>query len=552
MAAVFRALDPELDRDVAVKVLPSFQAEDPTFIDRFRQEAQSVARLNHPNIIQVYDFGEDKGFNFIVMEYLPGGTLLNLLGREITLSEALPLITEMAEALDYAHGQGVVHRDIKPANVILDADGKPKIADFGLARLLEASSGFTRSDTVIGTPEYISPEQALGRPADERSDLYAFGILVYQMLLGQTPFRGDTPTATLMAHIHQPVPLPSTLNPDLDSHVESILLTALAKEPGDRYEGPGQMATALAGVAGEDVAVIDATPTIMEPVLSAPERVVEPQADAGQAEAPSPAIAAVPREAPRKVRLADYCLVQDVEHAQPSFSLSLLRKAPFALIDKKQHFTGLRGLIWRLTGVKRGPLNPNICTMCEYHFDSRKLSEVTILIADSKDLASLVRDRGPEKGSGYVSEFFSMCSDIVVNHDGMAAREGAYGVRAFFNAPIRNIDHVDQAIAAATEIQLAARRSRTEETEGAGLRVGITLDTGLAYAGTLGSNDARDFTVLGDLVEIAAHLQEHVEAGGILVTEQVYQVIGGAYPKAQKRALQIKGVREPVNSYQLG
>ena len=552
MAAVFRALDPELDRDVAVKVLPSFQAEDPTFIDRFRQEAQSVARLNHPNIIQVYDFGEDKGFNFIVMEYLPGGTLLNLLGREITLSEALPLITQKAEALDYAHGQGVVHRDIKPANVILDADGKPEIADFGLARLLEASSGFTRSDTVIGTPEYISPEQALGRPADERSDLYAFGILVYQMMLGQTPFRGDTPTATLMAHIHQPVPLPSTLNPDLDSHVESILLTALAKEPGDRYEGPGQMATALAGVAGEDVAVIDATPTIMEPVPSAPERVMEPQADAGQAEAPSPAIASIPREAPRKVRLADYCLVQDVEHAQPSFSLSLLRKAPFALIDKKQHFTGLRGLLWRLTGVRRGPLNPNICTMCEYHFDSRKLSEVTILIADSSDLASLVRDRGPEKGSAYVSEFFSMCSDIVVNHDGMAAREGAYGVRAFFNAPIRNIDHVDQAIAAATEIQLAARRARTEETEGAGLRVGITLDTGLAYAGTLGSNDARDFTVLGDLVEIAAHLQEHVEAGGILVTEQVYQVIGGAYPKAQKQALQIKGVREPVNSYQLG
>ena len=196
MAAVFRALDPELDRNVAVKVLPSFQAEDPTFIDRFRQEAQSVARLNHPNIVQVYDFGEDKGFNYIVMEYVPGGTLLNLLGREITLSEALPLITQMAEALDYAHGQGVVHRDIKPANVILDTDGKPKIADFGLARLLEASSGFTRSDTVIGTPEYMSPEQALGRPADERSDLYAFGVLVYQLLLGQTPFRGDTPTAT--------------------------------------------------------------------------------------------------------------------------------------------------------------------------------------------------------------------------------------------------------------------------------------------------------------------------------------------------------------------
>ena len=551
MASVFRALDPGLDRDVAVKVLPSFQAEDPTFIDRFKQEAQSVARLNHPNIIQIYDFGEDKGFNFIVMEYAPGGILQNLLGRQTTLSEALPLISQIAEALDYAHMQGVVHRDIKPANIILDADGKPKIADFGLARLLEASSGLTRSDTVIGTPEYMSPEQALGKSADAKSDLYAFGVLVYQILLGQTPFRGDTPTATLMAHIHQQVPLPRTLDPNLDSHVESILLTALAKEPGDRYESPGQMTTALAGVAGEDVAVIDATPTLVEPAPSMPRPVAAPKADAGQEDAPPPAVAAVAREAPRKIRLADYCLVQDVEHARPSFSLSLLRKAPFALIDKKQHFTGLRGLLWRLTGVKRGPLNPNICTMCEYHFDSRKLSEVTILMVNSKDLASLVRDRGPETASAYVSEFFDMCSDIVVNHDGMAAREGAYGVRAFFNAPIRNIDHVDQAIAAATEIQLAARRLRTEETEGKGLRVGITLDTGLAYAGTLGSNDARDFTVLGDLVEIAEHLQEHVEAGGILVTEQVYQVIGGAYPNAQKRVLQIKGVSDPVISYSL-
>jgi class 3 adenylate cyclase len=196
--------------------------------------------------------------------------------------------------------------------------------------------------------------------------------------------------------------------------------------------------------------------------------------------------------------------------------------------------------------------HPNICTMCEYHFHSRKLSEVTILVVDSKDLASLVRDRGPEKGSAYVSEFLGMCSDIATNHDGMAARHGAYGVRAFFNAPIRNIDHVDQAIADATEIQLAAHRMGTEETEGKGLRVGITLDTGLAYAGTLGSNDARDFTVLGDLVEIAGHLQEHVESGGILVTEQVYQVIGAAYPNAQKRVLRFRGVREPAVSYWLG
>ena len=157
MASIYRARDPQLGRDVAVKVLVSFQSEDPTFVERFRQEAQAVARLNHPHIIQVHDFGEDKGFSYIVMEYVTGGTLQDRMGKPLPLTEILQLIAPVAEALTYAHKQGVVHRDIKPANVLLDANGRPKLSDFGLARLLEGSAALTRADAVLGTPDYMSP-----------------------------------------------------------------------------------------------------------------------------------------------------------------------------------------------------------------------------------------------------------------------------------------------------------------------------------------------------------------------------------------------------------
>ena len=167
MASVYRARDPQLNRDVAVKVLPSFEADDPTFVERFRREAQAVAALNHPNIIQVHDFGDDKGFSYIVMEYVTGGTLHDRLGGRLPLPDVLDLITPVADALTYAHSQSIIHRDIKPANVLLDAEGRPKLSDFGLARMLEGGSGLTRPDSLLGTPEYMAPEQAMGRPADQ-------------------------------------------------------------------------------------------------------------------------------------------------------------------------------------------------------------------------------------------------------------------------------------------------------------------------------------------------------------------------------------------------
>ena len=254
MATVFRCHDPNLDRHVAVKVLPSFHTEDPTFTGRFTQEAQTVARLNHPNILQIYDFGEDKGFTYIVSELVPGGDLQDMLegGKSMPVLEVLKFMGPLAEALDHAHAQGIVHRDLKPANVLLDNDGRAILADFGLARMLESNTRFTQANQALGTPEYMAPEQAMGADADHRSDLYAFGVMIYQMLLGQTPFRADTPAATLMAHVHQPLPLPTSLDPSIEPRLEAILLKALAKTPDDRFQSARDMIQSL-GQASDQV-----------------------------------------------------------------------------------------------------------------------------------------------------------------------------------------------------------------------------------------------------------------------------------------------------------
>ena len=266
MASVFRAHDPELNRTVAIKVLPSYHSEDANFVQRFRHEAQAVAGLNHPNIVQVHDFGDDKGFSFIVMEHLTGGTLHDRMNRRLTLPESIDLLGPIAEALQHAHEQGIVHRDIKPNNVLIDDSGRPKLSDFGLARMLEGSAGLTGPDSLLGTPEYMAPEQALGRPADQKSDLYAFGVLIYQMLLGQTPFHEDTPPETLLAHVHQPVPLPSAVETDIDPRLEANLIRALAKDPDDRHESPTELVDALRAVAiGAEIGTsIDFAPTAAE------------------------------------------------------------------------------------------------------------------------------------------------------------------------------------------------------------------------------------------------------------------------------------------------
>ncbi|HNH37612.1 MAG TPA: Stk1 family PASTA domain-containing Ser/Thr kinase [Microthrixaceae bacterium] len=238
MAQVYLARDRSLDRPVAVKELVPEFATDPSFVERFRREAQAAANLSHPNIVGVYDWGTQDGTYFIVMEYVDGPSLSQVIRRDGPLHprRAAELAGEVAAALGFAHSRGVVHRDVKPGNVLLTATGQSKVTDFGIARALSSpDDDLTQAGSVMGTATYFSPEQAQGLPVDPRSDLYSLGVVLYEMVTGRPPFSGDTPLAIAYKHVQdQPAP-PSTIVPEVPRGLEAIIMKLLQKRPDDRY-----------------------------------------------------------------------------------------------------------------------------------------------------------------------------------------------------------------------------------------------------------------------------------------------------------------------------
>ena len=245
MATVYKAHQAALARYVAVKVLPAYLADDPTFRERFQAEAVTIAKLRHPNILQVFDFGEEAGLHYIVTEFVDGGTLAEQLGKPLPADYVVKVLTPIASAVDYAHAREVLHRDIKPANVLLARDGTPVVSDFGLARMMGSIERLTRTGAVVGTPEYMAPEQASGENAGPPADRYAVAIVAYEMLVGSVPYSADTPLATLIAHLHKPLPLPTARNPLLSPALEAVLLKGLAKDPADRHETAAAFVRAL-------------------------------------------------------------------------------------------------------------------------------------------------------------------------------------------------------------------------------------------------------------------------------------------------------------------
>lgn len=246
MATVFLAQDPLIGRDVAVKVLPREFLHDPSFRGRFEREARTIAMLEHPAIVPIYDFGEQDGQPFLVMRYMKGGSLADRLHEgPLTVEAAASILKRIGAALDHAHSHGVIHRDLKPGNILFDEYDLAFLSDFGIVKLAQETVTFT-GDSIVGTPAYMSPEQVHGRKAiDGRSDLYTLGLILFEMLTGEMPFRADTPAKIMMAHVMNPVPPISGVRPDLPAACERIVSRALAKEPEERFQTGADLAEAL-------------------------------------------------------------------------------------------------------------------------------------------------------------------------------------------------------------------------------------------------------------------------------------------------------------------
>ncbi|HSB91367.1 MAG TPA: protein kinase [Anaerolineales bacterium] len=298
MATVFKGYHAALDRYVAIKVLHPAFLQDPNFQARFQREARVVARLDHPNIVPIYDFAEHEGQPYLVMKFIEGMTLKARLGQApLGIEEGLRIVEAAGAALAYAHKSGVLHRDIKPSNILLAPEGSIYLADFGLARMAQAGESTLSNDMMLGTPQYISPEQARGEgKLDEGSDIYSFGVVLYEMVVGKVPFSADTPFSIIHDHIYKPLPLPRSINPRVPEAVERVLLKALAKERSDRFQTVEGMVEAFRrAVRGEGAP--DLAPTVVES-----ERAAAGAAPAAAAR-PTTAEAAKPEGlAPRKSR----------------------------------------------------------------------------------------------------------------------------------------------------------------------------------------------------------------------------------------------------------
>ncbi len=261
MATVYRANDPRFEREVAIKVLPREMLHDPQFRTRFEREAKTIALLEHPAIVPVYDFGEEDGQPYFVMRFMTGGSLSDRLKNgPISVKEAARLFARLAPALDSAHAKGIIHRDLKPGNILFDQYGEPYVSDFGIAKLTESQASVTGS-AIVGTPAYMSPEQAQGESVDGRADVYGLGVILFEALTGQQPFLGDTPMSVVVKHITDPVPHILDLKPDLPTGVEKIVEKALAKDKNERFATCQHLADALGTVSRGETLTLGPAPT---------------------------------------------------------------------------------------------------------------------------------------------------------------------------------------------------------------------------------------------------------------------------------------------------
>lgn len=334
MAAVYKAYQPSMDRYVALKILPRYFASDPQFVGRFEREAKVIAKLQHPHILPVFDYGEEDGYTYIVMPFVEGGTLADSLrGQPLTLTQIQRVIAQIGDALDYAYSQGVVHRDVKPSNVLIDPSGNCLLTDFGIAKIVEGTAQFTRAGGTFGTPAYMSPEQIEGEKLDGRSDVYSLGVVLYEMATSRPPFRAETPPAIFVKHLLDPPPPPRTLNPALPEAVERVTLKALAKDREERYATAGDMARELWAATGAAALSVDSSEVPDEAVGAV---IVGEKPSITRAEPPTPATGIATQKTVAGLPALPFALGTGAILVVCLIALSIIGTRLFTVIELKQ------------------------------------------------------------------------------------------------------------------------------------------------------------------------------------------------------------------------
>ncbi|MBI9043504.1 MAG: SUMF1/EgtB/PvdO family nonheme iron enzyme [Anaerolineaceae bacterium] len=325
MAVVYRAFDTNLERDVAIKFIRTDEIGvkyHDQMMKRFEREAKALAKFDHANIIGVYEFGEYEGTPFLVMQYQPGGTLREMTGKTMDCREAVTLTKKISNALNYAHKRNVIHRDIKPANVLITEEGEPKLTDFGIAKILDMnqSTVLTRTGVGIGTPEYMAPEQFLGKDIDGRVDIYALGVVLYELVTGRRPYQADTPAAVMIKQTTEALPSPLDINPMVDEALERVIIKALAKNTEYRYQDMKEFGKALQGLLDGNLSVAETAPVVTE--IFDPLRTEQEFFDEIQPEEPNSNQFDIAEETePEDIRFKGVSQEEEVFETQPDMSI---------------------------------------------------------------------------------------------------------------------------------------------------------------------------------------------------------------------------------------
>jgi serine/threonine protein kinase/tetratricopeptide (TPR) repeat protein len=491
MATVYRAYQPTIGRHVAVKVIKKSIVEDEVAMGRFRREARLVARLEHPHLLPIYDFDGSHDPPYIVMRYLEGGTLKDVLRRgSVPFEEIGYLLRQIAAALDYAHRQGIVHRDIKPSNIMIDREGNAFVADFGIARPYarsKASTGqdLTQSGSLIGTPDYMAPEQAMGKELDHRADIYSLGVILFEMLTGQLPYQSNSPMGVAIQHIEEPVPSACALNASLPSRTDKVLRRALSKDPSERYQTVSELAEAIIAALGKTVTT---TPKILQAA------------------------------------------------AEDSIHL---------IVDKRQERRGEIDAVRARFAEERG----GIVDTDSQHTPTEQSKQVTVMFANVSEYAEYIEAEDVEASRATLDRLWLQFESIIADRGGMLYRRTYDTALSLWGVGTAREDDPEQAIRAALEMQAVLRAFWADDADPLPMQIGITTGLVLLTPKLEPNDESRDYTISGPAISLANRLERVAPFGCIMISHDTYRHVRGVFTIEPGDPLRVRGHRRRLGTY---